>query len=32
MAIVLLTAFFVVFLSALTDIFYAFLDPRIRLS
>jgi peptide/nickel transport system permease protein len=32
MAIVLLTAFFVVFFSALTDIFYAFLDPRIRLS
>ena len=32
MAIVLLTAFFVVFLSALVDIFYAFLDPRIRLS
>jgi len=32
MAIVLLTAFFVVFLSALTDILYAFLDPRIRLS
>jgi peptide/nickel transport system permease protein len=32
MAIVLLTAFFVVFLSAVTDILYAFLDPRIRLS
>jgi len=32
MAIVLLTAFFVVFLSAVVDIFYAFLDPRIRLS
>jgi peptide/nickel transport system permease protein len=32
MAIVMLTAFFVVLLSALVDIFYAFLDPRIRLS
>jgi peptide/nickel transport system permease protein len=32
MAIVLLTAFFVVLLSAATDILYAFLDPRIRLS
>jgi peptide/nickel transport system permease protein len=32
MEIVLLTAFFVVLLSALIDILYAFLDPRIRLS
>jgi len=32
MAIVLLTAFFVVFLSAVVDILYAVLDPRIRLS
>jgi peptide/nickel transport system permease protein len=32
MAVTLLTAFFVVLLSALTDILYAFLDPRIRLS
>ncbi len=31
MVIVILTAFSVVFLSALTDIMYAFLDPRIRL-
>ncbi|HEX4035551.1 MAG TPA: ABC transporter permease [Solirubrobacteraceae bacterium] len=32
MAIVMLTAFFVVVLGALTDILYAYLDPRIRLS
>ena len=32
MAITLLTAFFVVLLSAVTDIVYALLDPRIRLS
>lgn len=32
LAVVLLTAFAVVFLAALTDIIYAFLDPRIRLS
>jgi peptide/nickel transport system permease protein len=32
MAIVMLAAFFVVLLSAVVDIFYAFLDPRIRLS
>jgi peptide/nickel transport system permease protein len=32
MAITLLTAFFVVLLSAVTDILYALLDPRIRLS
>ena len=31
-AIVMLAAFFVVLLSAVVDIFYAFLDPRIRLS
>ena len=31
-AITLLTAFFVVLLSAVTDIVYALLDPRIRLS
>jgi peptide/nickel transport system permease protein len=32
LAIVLLTAFFVVFLNALIDILYAYLDPRIRLA
>jgi peptide/nickel transport system permease protein len=32
LAIVLLTAFFVVFLNALIDILYAYLDPRIRLT
>jgi peptide/nickel transport system permease protein len=32
MVITMLTAFFVVLLSAVTDILYAFLDPRIRLS
>ena len=32
LAIVLLTAFFVVLLSALMDILYAYLDPRIRLA
>ncbi|HUO73057.1 MAG TPA: ABC transporter permease [Solirubrobacteraceae bacterium] len=32
LAIVLLTAFVVVALSAVVDIFYAYLDPRIRLS
>jgi len=32
LAIVLLTAFFVVLLNALIDILYAYLDPRIRLS
>jgi peptide/nickel transport system permease protein len=32
LAIVIFTAFVVVVLAALTDIFYAFLDPRIRLS
>ncbi len=31
LVIVLLTAFAVVFIAALTDIIYAFLDPRIRL-
>jgi peptide/nickel transport system permease protein len=31
LSIVMLTAFFVVLLGALTEIFYAFLDPRIRL-
>jgi peptide/nickel transport system permease protein len=31
LSIVMLTAFFVVFLGAVTEIFYAFLDPRIRL-
>jgi peptide/nickel transport system permease protein len=31
LVIVLLTAFAVVFIAALTDIVYAFLDPRIRL-
>jgi peptide/nickel transport system permease protein len=32
LAVVLLTAFAVVVLAAITDIIYAFLDPRIRLS
>ena len=32
LAIVMLTAFFVVIIGALVDIVYAFLDPRIRLS
>ncbi|HEY2602549.1 MAG TPA: ABC transporter permease [Thermoleophilaceae bacterium] len=32
LAVVLLTAFAVVFLAAVVDILYAFLDPRIRLS
>jgi peptide/nickel transport system permease protein len=32
MAIVILTAFLVVLLQAIVDIFYAFLDPRIRLA
>jgi peptide/nickel transport system permease protein len=32
LCIVLLTAFFVVFLAALVDILYAYLDPRIRLA
>jgi peptide/nickel transport system permease protein len=32
LAVVLLTAFFVVLLAALIDILYAFLDPRIRLA
>jgi peptide/nickel transport system permease protein len=32
LAIVMLTAFFVVIIGALVDILYAFLDPRIRLS
>jgi peptide/nickel transport system permease protein len=32
MAIVLFTAFFVVFLGAVVDILYAFLDPRVRLT
>jgi peptide/nickel transport system permease protein len=32
LVIVMLTAFFVVVLGALVDIFYAFLDPRIRLA
>jgi peptide/nickel transport system permease protein len=32
LAIVLLTAFFVVMLNALIDILYAYLDPRIRLT
>ncbi len=32
LAIVLLTAFFVVFLNAVIDVLYAYLDPRIRLT
>jgi peptide/nickel transport system permease protein len=32
LVVVILTAFFVVFLSALVDVLYAVLDPRIRLS